>query len=251
MVMLAITSWLLGTDLAVYLSPDRRSERPAPMRLIVSLLIFLFVFSISAFFSYTYYYRTVSNLGGKGLTAEEQPGQLADRVAPRLLREVTAAYAGDIRRTDDDPTVKAWSDNIVRLIDAAGGPTGQKIEQKLKELQQRAREASQKLGELQARRDGKKAEIEGYDGTLKANGDKLADLRKQYADADAAFTNAINGNDGSGVRGEGPRARTAKASRDRVQTSIDQVTQASVAIQQSRDKAQRELAAIEEDISKR
>ena len=55
LVMLAATSWSLGVDLAALIARRRMARERMIIKTLVTAVVFLFVFSISAFFSFTYY----------------------------------------------------------------------------------------------------------------------------------------------------------------------------------------------------
>jgi WD40 repeat protein len=242
-VMLAITSWQLGEDLALLVTPDGWEERPSPGRLITSLLIFSSLFCVATFFSYAYYYRTVSELGGMRLTVGDQPGMLAELVAPGLLTEVENAYKADVASTVAIPAVKSWSADIEKIIVAAG-PKGQNIEQKLTELQRLSVAARQKLIDLETAKRTAESELDGYIRAISGNEQKLKALQRERADAEVERDNACRGIDASGVRGCGPLARAAQTKRDNADLTIRQTELVNNDIKQRLDRAKTSLIRI-------
>jgi peptidoglycan hydrolase CwlO-like protein len=246
---LAITSWLLGGDIAVFITPERRRERPAPARFVMSILVFLFVFCISVFFSYTYYYRTVSLLGGTRLTAEDQPRMLADLVAPRLRGEVKKAYEADVAQTRKLTPVSTWEKDADKILSMAG-PNGANVQQKIVELQKRAGAARQQLAMLRADKEAKEGLIRGYDKQLADSNERLGDLSDQLAAAEADVIKATNGDDMSHKRGRGPIAREAQARQADLERQIKSLTESREDIQKKRDVEQTAVNAILDSIKK-
>jgi len=77
LVMLASTSWSLGADLASLIAMRRMARERVIIKTSITALVFVFVFSISAFFSFTYYYNNIFKLSSKKIVGELQPMELA------------------------------------------------------------------------------------------------------------------------------------------------------------------------------
>jgi hypothetical protein len=246
---LALTSWLLGGDLAIFIISERRSERPSMRKFVPSLLVFAFVFVISSFFSYTYYYRTVSDLGGKRIAAERQPGALAELVILPLTDAVQETY----RRSGDellkDHAFITWLDGIEALLSAAGSG-GQNFDKKLAENQRRASEAHGMLLRLQTARAAADSAAKGFEATLGENRDKLAKLNHELAEAQSRRINAESGNDGTGIPRCGRNCRAAQQDIERITREIEQIHDANRILLQQLSAKQKEIEQLTGQINK-
>ena len=91
LIMLASTSWSLGTDLAALIAHRRMARERMIIKTLVTALVFAFVFSISAFFSFTYYYNNIFKLSSRKIVAELQPNELAAEVMLPAAKQLAAA----------------------------------------------------------------------------------------------------------------------------------------------------------------
>ncbi len=82
--LMALSSWLLGSELAAAVAGRRRAAKGGIAGLFVIIPAFLFFFGLSAFFSYTYYHANLFNLSASKLAGETQPMELAVAVLPGL-----------------------------------------------------------------------------------------------------------------------------------------------------------------------
>jgi predicted nucleic acid-binding Zn-ribbon protein len=246
---LALTSWLLGGDLAIFIISERRSERPPMRKFVPSLLVFAFVFVISSFFSYTYYYRTVSDLGGKRIAAERQPGALAELVILPLTDAVQETYRRAGEELIKDHAFVRWLDGIEALLSTAGSG-GQNFGKKLAENQRRAGEAQGMLLRLQTARAAADSAAKGFQATLAENRDKLAKLNQELAEAQSRRINAESGNDGTGKTGCGRNCRAAQQDIDRITREIEQIHDANRILLQQLNAKQKEIEQLTEQINK-
>jgi hypothetical protein len=117
--MLAATSWSLGVDLAALIARRRMARERMIIKTGVTALVFAFVFSISAFFSFTYYYNNIFKLSSRKIVAELQPMELATEVLLPATKDIAAAYEAASARIAATPSYKAYLDSIDGLIDTA------------------------------------------------------------------------------------------------------------------------------------
>jgi hypothetical protein len=96
--LMALSSWLLGAELAAAVAGRRRAAKGGIAGLFVIIPSFLFFFGMSAFFSYTYYHANLFNLSARKLTGETQPMELAVAVLPGLRAAVGEADEDQIKK---------------------------------------------------------------------------------------------------------------------------------------------------------
>ncbi|MGJ0508775.1 MAG: hypothetical protein ACR652_16940 [Methylocystis sp.] len=157
LVMLASTSWSLGADLAALIARRHMARERMVMKTIVTAAVFVFVFSISAFFSFTYYYNNIFKLSSRKIVAELQPMELAAEVVLPATKEISAAYEAASARIVATSSFAAYLGALDGLIDTAraAGPALRDAIRKSQEGQQAAlaraaREAAAELESAQA-----------------------------------------------------------------------------------------------------
>lgn len=175
---LALTSWSLGTDLGALLT-RRRSERPAPLKVIVVSVFFLFVFSFSVFFSFTYYYKNIFALSSKKLIEELQPAEFATMIITATEKKIDSAYSDvSVHIKDEKGAAGPWLRGINELVKVAGtgGANLRDAVRKLQEENQREAEANAK----------KRSELTT---ALQTANRKLADATNELVGYDNAIAN--------------------------------------------------------------
>lgn len=238
LVMLATTSWSLGADLGALIARRQFLGERIVVKTIVTAAVFLFVFSISAFFSFTYYYTNIFNLSSKKLVAETQPMELAAEVLLPTSKAVAAAYDAQTARIVATHGVRAYLDSLDALLQTSSIAAARLDEglQKSREGRQRiAREAARrKAAELEdaqaaARRiDETRARMAALDRTvadldpiIKAKQDEIAALTSVSRQEEQLAVDASKGLDGLGAacgsNCESHRAK-AKAAQKRIAT---------------------------------
>jgi predicted nucleic acid-binding Zn-ribbon protein len=229
LVMLASTSWSLGADLAALIARRRMARERMVMKTLVTAAVFLFVFSISAFFSFTYYYNNIFKLSSRRIVAELQPMELAADVVLPATKQINAAYEAASARIAANPAFKAYLDSLDGLIDTArtAGPALREAIRKSQEAQQAvlARAAQQAAAELESARaagrqyDEAQAEIAAlernvadFDAVIKAKQDEIAALAATARQEEQLAVDAEHGLDNKGaVCGPNCRGHRAKA----------------------------------------
>ncbi|MGB6176043.1 MAG: hypothetical protein WBF43_06840, partial [Methylocella sp.] len=117
--LMALSSWLLGAELAAAVAGNRRAAKGGIAGLFVIIPAFLFFFSMSAFFSYTYYHANLFNLSAKKLAGETQPMELAEAVLPGLSAAVGQASEDQIKKILARQDTQVWMKSVGALIRAA------------------------------------------------------------------------------------------------------------------------------------
>ncbi|MGD9542974.1 MAG: hypothetical protein AB7F41_08405 [Methylocystis sp.] len=224
--MLAATSWSLGVDLAALIARRRMARERMIIKTGVTALVFAFVFSISAFFSFTYYYNNIFKLSSRKIVAELQPMELATEVILPAKKGVAAAYEAMSSRIAQTPSYKAYLESINGLIDTArqAGPALRDAIRKRQEAQQAlvAQAASQAAAEMEsaqaamreledARREIEALErsIAELDVVIKAKQDEMATAAATVRQEEQLAIDAAHGLDGLGASC-GPNCRGHK-----------------------------------------
>jgi hypothetical protein len=229
LVMLASTSWSLGADLAALIMRRRMARERMVMKTLVTAAVFLFVFSISAFFSFTYYYNNIFKLSSRKIVAELQPMELAADVVLPATKQIGAAYEAASAKIVASPSFKAYLDSLDGLIDTAraAGPALRDAIRKSQEAQQAvlakaarqaaaelesARAASRQYEETQAEIAALERNVADFDATIKAKQDEIAALAITARQEEQLAVDAEHGLDNKGaVCGPNCRGHRAKA----------------------------------------
>ncbi len=227
--MLAATSWSLGVDLAALIARRRMARERMVIKTGVTALVFAFVFSISAFFSFTYYYNNIFKLSSRKIVAELQPMELAAEVVLPATKQIDAAYSATSARIVAAPTYKAYLDSIDGLIDATrqAGPALRDAIRKSQEAQQAviaqaARQAAAEMESAQAasrQLEDAQREIETLDrsvveldATIKSKQDEMTAVAATARQEEQLAVDAEHGLDGLGAAcGPNCRAHREKA----------------------------------------
>ena len=140
--------------------------------------MFLFVFCISAFFSFTYYYTNIFNLSSKKLAAETQPMQLAAEVLLPVSKAIAGEYDAQTARMEATPGLHAYLDALDTLVKTASVASA-----RLDEGLQKNREGRRRVAREAARR--KAAELEDAQAAARRMQDigaRMAALGQTVAD---------------------------------------------------------------------
>jgi hypothetical protein len=117
--LMALSSWLLGSELAAAVAGKRRAAKGRIAGLFVIIPAFLFFFGMSAFFSYTYYHANLFNLSAKKLAGETQPMELAVAVLPGMSAAVGQAYEDQSKKILARQDTLDWMKSVDALIRTA------------------------------------------------------------------------------------------------------------------------------------
>lgn len=229
LVMLASTSWSLGTDLAALIARRHMARERMIMKTIVTAAVFLFVFSISAFFSFTYYYNNIFKLSSRKIVAELQPMELAAEVVLPATKQIGAAYDAASAKIVANPSFAAYLGALDGLIDTAraAGPALRDAIRKSQEAQQAvlaraAREAAAELESAQAaNRQYEEARAEmatleksaaNFEAIIKSKQEEIAALNAEAQREEQLAVDAEHGLDNRGAAcGPNCRAHRVKA----------------------------------------
>jgi hypothetical protein len=229
LVMLASTSWSLGADLAALIMRRRMARERMVMKTLVTATVFLFVFSISTFFSFTYYYNNIFKLSSRKIVAELQPMELAAEVVLPATKQINAAYEAASAQMVANPAFRSYLDSLDALIDTArtAGPALREAIRKNQEAQQAvlARAAAQAAAELESARaaarefDEGQAEIAAldksvanFDAIIRAKQDEITALAATAKQEEQQAIDAEHGLDNLGAAcGPNCKAHKAKA----------------------------------------
>lgn len=229
LVMLASTSWSLGADLAALIMRRRMARERMFMKTVVTATVFLFVFSISSFFSFTYYYNNIFKLSSRKIVAELQPMELAAEVILPATKQMNAAYEAASAQIVANPAFRAYLASLDALIDTAraAGPALREAIRKNQEAQQAAlaKAAAQAAAEIESARaaarqyDEGQSEIatldrsiENFDAIIRAKQDEMATLAAAARQEEQLAIDAEHGLDNLGAAcGPNCKAHRAKA----------------------------------------
>ncbi|MBY6239697.1 hypothetical protein [Methylosinus sp. Sm6] len=178
--MLAATSWSLGADLGAIIARRRFLGERIVVKTVVTAAVFLFVFPISAFFSFTYYYTNIFNLSSRKLVAETQPMELAADVLLPVSKSIASEYDAQTARMEATPGLRAYLDGLDALLQTANVAS-----MRLDEGLQKSREGRQRIAREAARR--KAAELEDAQAAARRIaeiGARIAALSQTVADLD-------------------------------------------------------------------
>jgi len=224
LVMLASTSWSLGADLAALIARRRMARERMLIKTLVTAAVFLFVFSISAFFSFTYYYNNIFKLSSRKIVAELQPMELAAEIVLPATKQISAAYDAASGKIVASPSFKAYLDSLDGLIDAArtAGPALREAIRKSQEAQQAvlaqaarqaatelesARSANRQLEEGRAEIAALERSVAGLDAIIKSKQEEINALAATARQEEQLAVDAEHGLDNRGAIC-GPNCRT-------------------------------------------
>jgi hypothetical protein len=120
LVMLTATSMSLGSDLGALIARRQFVGERIVLKTIVTASVFIFVFSISAFFSFTYYYSNIFRLSSKKIVGEMQPMELAADVILAGSQVIATNYDAETGRIVATPAMRAYLGGLDALVQAAG-----------------------------------------------------------------------------------------------------------------------------------
>ena len=180
--LMALSSWLLGSELAAAATGKRRAAKGGIAGLFVIIPAFLFFFSMSAFFSYTYYHANLFNLSARKLAGETQPMELAVAVLPGMSAAVGQAYEDQIKKILARQDTLDWMKNVDALVRTAR-KDNEALAQRWRDEQTKRSDmerqaAAEEAKKLKAAQDAK-LQIEGIEPRLAERGIQLQALKDQ------------------------------------------------------------------------
>ena len=179
---MALSSWLLGSELAAAVVGKRRAAKGGIAGLFVIIPAFLFFFGMSAFFSYTYYHANLFNLSAKKLTGETQPMEMAVAVLPGLRAAVGQAAEDQIKKILARQDTLDWMRSVDALMRTAR-KDNEALAQKWRDEQAKRRDAERQASAEEAKRlkaaQDTKLQIEGIAPRLAERAIQLQALKDQ------------------------------------------------------------------------
>jgi hypothetical protein len=241
LLMLALTSWSLGHDLAALIARRRMVRERLLIKTIVTAVVFVFVFSISVFFSFTYYYNNIFKLSSKRIVAELQPVELAADVLLPTAKEIGVRYEAMSANINAAPAFRSYSDSLNAIIDAAKTNTENLREAlrkndeakqllALKAAQQAAAElqdaqaAGRQLEETRDKITALDRSVADLDAIIKAKQDEIAELTTTARQEEQLAIDASKGLDGLGAAC-GPNCLSHRAKANSAQQRIATIRQ--------------------------
>ncbi|WP_159731334.1 hypothetical protein [Methylosinus sp. Ce-a6] len=241
LVMLAATSWSLGADLGALIARRQIFGERMLVKTSVTASVYLFVFSISAFFSFTYYYTNIFRLSSKKMVAELQPMELAADVLLPAATAAAADYDAETARLNATAGMRAYQASLEAVLQAANGATASLRDGLEKSREERRRAASEvarkraseieeaqaaarQLAETRARLATLEHAAADLEPIIRAKQDEIVALTSTARQEDQLAVDASKGLDGlgaaCGANCESHRGK-ANAARKRIQTIQD------------------------------
>lgn len=229
LIMLASTSWSLGADLAALIAHRRMARERMIIKTLVTALVFCFVFSISAFFSFTYYYNNIFKLSSRKIVAELQPNELAAEVMLPAAKQIAAVQATEAARLVATPTFRAYLDSLDSLILSAreAGPALRETIRKNQEAQravlaqaarqaaldvESARAAVRQMAETRQEIQTLEKSASAFDDIIKSKQGEIDQLAATARQEEQLAVDAAHGLDNQGATcGPNCRGHRAKA----------------------------------------
>jgi hypothetical protein len=227
LIMLAATSWSLGADLAALIAHRRMARERMIIKTLVTAIVFAFVFSISAFFSFTYYYNNIFKLSSRKIVAELQPNELAAEVILPAARLIAAARQAEAARIVATPSFRTYLDSLDALILSAreAGPPLRETIRKNQEAQravlaqvarqvaldvEAARAAARQITETQQEIVALEKSAAAFDDIIKAKQGEIDQLAATARQEEQLAVDAAHGLDNQGATC-GPNCRGHRA----------------------------------------
>jgi hypothetical protein len=180
--LMALSSWLLGAELAAAVAGRRRAAKGGIAGLFVIIPSFLFFFGMSAFFSYTYYHANLFNLSARKLTGETQPMELAVAMLPGLRAAVGQADEDQIKKILARQDTLVWMSSVDALIRTAR-KDNEALAQKWRDEQTKRSDVERQASVAEAKKlkaaQDAKLQIEGIEPRLAERAIQLQALKDQ------------------------------------------------------------------------
>jgi hypothetical protein len=180
--LMALSSWLLSSELAAAVAGKRRAAKGGIVGLFVIIPSFLFFFGMSAFFSYTYYHANLFNLSAKNFAGETQPMELAVAVLPGMSLAVGQAHEDQIRKILARQDTLVWMRSVDALIRTARNDNEALAQRWRDEQTKRSdveRQASAEEAKKRKSAQDAKLQIEGIEPRLAERAIQLQALKDQ------------------------------------------------------------------------
>lgn len=244
LVMLASTSWSLGADFGALIGRRQFLGERIVVKTLVTSVVFVFVFSISAFFSFTYYYTNIFKLSSKKIVSELQPMELAADVLLPTSKLIATTYDAETARIVATPGMRTYLNSLDALLQTANN-AGAGLREGLRKTQeglqraaalaarqaaaelQDAQAAARQLSETRGRIAALDQIVADLEPIIKSKQDEIVTLTSVARQEDQLAVDASKGLDGLGAacgsNCETHRLKAANA-RKRIATIRDTLT---------------------------
>ncbi|HYA79769.1 MAG TPA: hypothetical protein VED87_02410 [Methylocystis sp.] len=230
LVMLTATSWSLGADLGALIARRQFFGERIVLKTCITLGVFLFVFSISAFFSFTYYYNNIFRLSSRKIVSELQPMELAADVLLPAGKLIAQNYDAGVERLFNSGPVRAHLEAMDAIAAAAAGAGGPRLRDNLRKAEeeaqraaaavarknaedlQRAQATGREIAEARQKIAALEQTIAGLEPIIKSKQDEAATVAATLRQEEQLATDAAKGLDNLGAScGPNCAAHRAKA----------------------------------------
>lgn len=228
---LAIAAWFLGQELARYVLRRRLGpgmDPPSGALTAVTAVLFLATFSVSVFFSFSFWFTELRGLSQRREDARQLPNTFVSEVMPTLLAAVNEGRMAELRGVSDFPATKEWFANLDKIVDFARDKR-QAVQKQIEEnagardvREKQVRDARAKLTQFRADKEKYQREADDIDKKLAPFDEELAQRQKewqQYEQERLAECAGIQGR----KQGCGPKATEATKQRDAVKRQMDEI----------------------------
>jgi len=260
LVMLAAASMSLGTDLAALIGRRTFVGERIALKTAVTTAVYLFVFSMSAFFSFTYYYTNIFRLSSKRIVSEMQPMELAADVVLAAGKAIDANYETQSAQILASPGMQGYLASLDALLRAAREQEPRfregvrKIQDEIDEtaakeaaraasLAQDARAASQLAEEAASKVSALERAIADLDAIISAKQGEIDALGSKARQEDQLALDAANGLDGLGASC-GPNCESHRAAAAAARKRVASIRQTLAQPQEERATARRQRDAL-------
>jgi hypothetical protein len=228
---LAIAAWFLGQELARFVLRRRLGpgmDPPSGALTAVTAALFLATFSVSVFFSFSFWFTELRGLSQRREDARQLPNTFVSEVMPTLLAAVNEGRMAELRGVSEFPATKEWLANLDKIVDFARDKR-QAVQKQIEEnagarnmREKQVRDARAKLTQFRTDKERYQREADVIDKKLAPFDEELAQLQKewqQYEQERLAECAGIQGR----KQGCGPKATEATKQRDAVKRRMDEI----------------------------
>jgi len=214
--MLASTSWSLGTDCGALIARQQFLGERIVVKTLITGCVYLFVFCISVFFSFTYYYNNIFGLSSRKIASELQPMELAAEVLLPATQKIGENYEKESARIANAAPMRVYFDRLDTLIQT-GSNAGAAMRDSLRKAQEEAQRAAaaaarktandlaeaqslrRQIGETRAKIAALELTVAEIEPVIKAKEDQIAQLQSAERQEDQLALDASKGLDNLGA----------------------------------------------------
>jgi hypothetical protein len=259
--MLASTSWSLGADVGALIARQQFLGERIVIKTLITGCVYLFVFSISAFFSFTYYYNNIFGLSSKKIASQLQPMELAAEVLLPAGKSIAENYDAESARIVASPAMRLYLDRLDALMQTANSAAPQlrdSVRKAQEDVQRQAAVAARKtandlaeaqaarrqLGEAQAKIAALDQTIAQLEPIIKAKEEQIATYATTERQEEQLALDAAKGLDNLGAAcGPNCQSHRSKAEGARKRIAALRETLAGPAAERANALKQRDLLA--------